>query len=150
MNVKSKEFLVLHKPVPGSGLSIESLFAKASVKDIEKKSEGFVVQFHEGVQLLINLPVPECFKSVSSFFKKNEKGKIDKVVSEWSDIKAMVKNALDDKVRSYYTKAKGDDENRANEALSASATAESIRMVFCFDKDLPFYTVRGLQARSLR
>lgn len=157
LNVKSKKFLVLHKPVPGSGLSIHYLFAESYVKDIKenskgkKKSKGFVVQFHGGVQLLINLPVPECFKSVSSFFKKTKKGEIQIGVSELSDIKALVQNALDKEVRSYYTKAKGVGKNRAGEALSAlDRGPESIRMVFCFSEDLPFYTVRGLQARSLR
>jgi len=37
------------------------------VKDIEKKSKGFVVQFHGGVQLLINLPVPERPEHLSTF-----------------------------------------------------------------------------------
>lgn len=153
-NVRSKEFRVLHKPVPGSGLSIQDLFAESSVKDIEKKSKGFVVQFHGGVQLLINLPVPERFKSVSSFFKKKEKGKIDNVVSELSEI-AVVERALRKELLDYKDSSKLKKKNRiVAEALSAlgedGEDPKSIRMVFCFDEDLPFYTVRGLQARSLR
>ena len=150
-NVKSKEFLVLHKPVPGSDLSIQDLFAESSVKDIQKKSKGFVVQFHGGVQLLINLPVPERFKSVSSFFLKKEKGKIDNVVSKLSEI-AVVERALRKELLDYKDSSKLKKKNRiAAEALSAMGEdPRSIRMVLCFDEDLPFYTVRGLQARSLR
>lgn len=153
-NVLSKTFLVLHDSgeYPDSGLAIDDLLTKTSVKTVEKKSKGFVVHFHGGVQLLINLPVPECFKSVSSFFKKKkEKGEMEKRVSKLSDIKAAVKNALEKEVRSYSTKAKRVDQTKAKEALSAlGKDPKSIRMVFCFDADLPFYTVRGLQARSLR
>ena len=122
------------------------------METIEKKRKGFVVQFHGGVQLLINLPVPECFNSVSSFFKKKkEKGEMEKRVRKLSDIRAAVKNTFDEKVTSYCRKGKGVSQKRPNEALSALDNGpKSIRMVFCFDEDLPFYTVRGLQARSLR
>ena len=101
--------------------------------------------------MLINLPVPERFKSVSSFFKKKEKGKIDNVVSELSEI-AVVERALRKELLDYKDSSKLKKKNRiAAEALSAlGEDPKSIRMVFCFDEDLPFYIVRGLQVRSLR
>eukprot|EP00435_Cladocopium_sp_Y103_P035981 s2774_g9.t1 len=95
--LKSKRFLFLRKPVPGNGLSIDDLFSKTSVEDIEekskKKSTGFLVKFHGGVQLLINRPAPQCFHKVSNFFEKTEKGKVQKDVCEMSNIK-VVERAL--------------------------------------------------------
>ena len=149
----SREFLVLYHKYGASQLDHDSLFAKTAVEDItEEKGGFFTVKFGGGLCVLVGQKVPKQFFSVCSFFPKKQKEEVKEDIQKKSDVKEVIRESLVEKVFYYKGKlAKGKTKKEiAEKAESGITGGNNLRIMYSFAADLPFYTVRGLEARALR
>ena len=151
----SREFLVLYQKYGASQLDLDSLFAKTAVEDITEEKGGFTVKFGGGLCVLVGQKVPTQFFNVCSFFPKTQKNKVEEDIRKLSDVKEVIRESLLKEVRTYMVVkgrlAKGKAKKAIAEKTESGITGgKSLRIMYHFAEDLPFYTVRGLQARALR
>ncbi|CAE7190076.1 NaCP60E, partial [Symbiodinium pilosum] len=108
-------------------------------QDITLREGGFfTVKFGGGLCVLVEQKAPTQFFNVCSFFPKQQK---DTVIRE-----SLRKEV--NKHKEEYAKGKG--KATAGKTKSAIKAGKSLRIMYHFADDLPFYTVRGLEARALR
>ena len=151
----SREFLVLYHKYGASQLDVHSLFAETAVEDItERKGGFFTVKFGGGLCVLVGQKIPKQFFNVCGFFPKTQKEKVEESITKLSDVKEVIRQSLLMQVKSYIfdkeEEAKGKGKATPGKTKSAITAGQSLRIMYSFVEDLPFYTVRGLQARALR
>ena len=147
----SREFLVLYHKYGASQLDVHSLFAETAVEDITEEKGGFTVKFGGGLWVLVAQKVPTQFFNVCSFFPKNQKEEVKEDIEKLSNVKEVIRESLVEKVNNYKEEyAKGKGKATAGKTKSAIKDGKSLRIMYHFAEDLPFYTVRGLEARALR
>ena len=135
------------KPLP----DVKELLLNTSITSIAKTGKGFTVECGSCIRVLINQNVPQTFLRVKGFFNGKEKDNAETSVEEMSNVKDVLEQYLKEKLLYFREfcaakKAKGLC-NKILEHLEKPKCKVRIKYVV---EGLPFYTVRGLQARSLR
>ena len=145
----SREFLVLYHKYGTSQLDVHSLFAETAVEDITEKKGGFTVKFGGGLCVLVGQKVPTQFFNACGFLPKTQKEKVKEDIQKLSDVKEVIRESLVTQLWRYEgERAKGKDKATAGKTKSAIKAGKSLRIMYHFADDLPFYTVHGLESRA--
>ena len=130
---------------------VTQLLLTTSITSIAKTGKGFTVEFDSCIRVLINQNVPQTFLRVKGFFNGKEKDNAETLVEKMSNVKDVLEQYLKEKLlyfKAVYAAKKAKSLcNKILEHLEKPKCKVRIKYVV---EGLPFYTVRGLQARSLR
>ena len=82
---------------------------------------------------------------------RSSRDTVKSAIRELSDVKEVIRESLRKEVNKHKEEyAKGKGKATAGKTKSAIKAGKSLRIMYHFADDLPFYTVRGLEARALR
>ena len=129
---------------------VAELLLKTSIASIAKTGKGFTVEFDSCIRVLINQNVPQTFLRVKGFFNGKKKDNAETLVEEMSNVKDVLEQYLKMALSCEAFYAAKKTKGLYNEILKHLKKAKCTVRIKYVVEGLPFYTVRGLQARSLR